>query len=56
MCRGTEAVAPPALGALGRLLTEMRDVLAAEAGVDPADCTIGPVDFGPCDDETEAGR
>lgn len=45
MCRSN--VAPAAAGALGRLLLDMRDALAAEHGLDPAGVTIGPVDFGP---------
>ncbi len=44
MCRSD--VADSAAGPLAALLAEMRDALAVEAGLDPADVLIGPVDFG----------
>lgn len=49
MCRSN--VDASAQDALAELLGSIRDALAAEHGVEPGECAIGPVDFGwdePC--------
>lgn len=52
MCRTD--VAELTAGPLARLLTEIRDALAAAAGVDPELVTVGPVDFGPADTQRQS--
>lgn len=50
MCRAD--VAEQAARPLATLLREMAAVLAAREGADPASVRIGPVDFGPSEEDT----
>lgn len=52
MCRAD--VTEHAAGPLARLLTEIRDALAATAGVDPELVLVGPVDFGSADTQSQS--